>query len=221
MQPVVPINIPLRDEVQEVAAIHPLLFWTEYHEILASKPGEPEKWERKSYEWVRWAKKGVSIPCTSEDKIVRVRRDPAMWRAIQPHYDNWKAGGTDELINGTPLNAWGGITRDEVEALKPMRIYSVEDFASMPDGVMQRVPFPNISAKRERAKKWLATRETADELRGHLADTLAEVEKMKEEIAAMRTAQEAKTKLAELRGEEPPEEKPTRAKRKASAEAQA
>lgn len=198
--PFVPTNISVRDETPQVAAIQPLRFWTEYVNILVSKPGEPEKFEQKAYEWVQWAKKGVTIPTAGSDKISRVRRDPAMWAAIQPFYDNWKAGGTDELIQGTPLNAWGGITRDEVEALKPFRIYSVEDFAGMSDQVMQRIPFPYIAAKRDRAKKWLSSKETADEVRDQLADMVETNRQLLEKIAALESKKAAEAKIAAIDG---------------------
>lgn len=205
-----PANIPLRENVNAVAAVHPLRFQTVYRNVLVSKPGEPEKWEQKGEEWVEVAKKGVTIPTTTRYQIAKLKKgaekaaaanDPdneagALWRAIQPFYDAWKAGNTDELIQGTPLNAWGGVTRDEVEALRPFRIHSVEDFATMNDAVMQRIPFPNIAAKRDRAKKWLSSKETADEVRGQLSEMLEANKKLMAELEAMRAKDAAEKQIA-------------------------
>lgn len=186
MQPnIVPMHIPLREEAQETAAIMPLRFWTTYENVNVAKPGEVAKFETKSHEWVSWAKKGVSIPFTHDDKVARARKDPTVWRALAPFYDNWKSGGATSLMNPdhTPLEAWGGITRDEIEALKPYRIYSVEDFAEMNDQVMGKIPMRDIAARRDRAKKFLATQHTADEVKAVLGDEIA---KLQAQLAEMR-----------------------------------
>ena len=201
-----PSNIPLQEERLEVAAAFPLRFWTEYHDVNTAKPGEPEKLERRAAEWVKWAKKGVSIPTNTDIRIKHAQKDKPLWAAIRPYYDNWKAGGSDGLIQGTPLNAWGGVLREEVEALKPYRIYSVEDFASMSDDVMQRIPFPAIASKRDRAKKWLASKETSDEVRSQLSDVLAKLKEAEEKVALLETKDAASKKLAEM-------DKPAKAKK--------
>lgn len=204
METFVPINLPTREQTIQVAAIQPLKFWTEYREVLVSKPGEePQQWKTVGREFVRTAKKGTTIPTATDFEVARVKKDASIWAAIKPYYDNWKAGGTDELINGTPLNSWGGVTRDEVEALKPFRIYSVEDFAEMNDAVMQRIPFPNISAKRDRAKKYLATKETADEVRGQLSEVLEEMKRLKAENEAMKLRNHAEAQIEEIRSAKP------------------
>jgi hypothetical protein len=193
-----PSNIPLQEERLEVAAAFPLRFWTEYHDVDTAKPGEPEKLERRASEWVKWAKKGVPIPTNTDIRIKHAQKDKPLWAAIKPYYDNWKAGGSDELIQGTPLNAWGGVLREEVEALKPYRIYSVEDFAAMSDDVMQRIPFPAIASKRDRAKKWLTSKETSDEVRSQLSDVLAKLKEAEEKVALLETKDSAAKKLAEM-----------------------
>ena len=81
------------------------------------------------------------------------------------------------VISGTPLAIWPGITRDVVEALKPFKIYSVEDLSIASDGVLQRVPDPNIMRYRDRAKKYLNTKDTAIAVR-ELDDTKKELEEL-------------------------------------------
>ena len=179
--------IPLQDAKQIEAAVVPLKFWIKYRE---QKDGT-----LKAEEWVEVAKKGVSIPTTVPYRIDRIQKaaakatepddEPAaLWRTLKPFYDNWKAGGTEEVINGTPLAIWPGVMRDVVEALRPFKIYSVEDLSIATDAVLQRVPDPNIMMYRDRAKKFLNTKDIAQAVRdltekdAELADLRAMVEKL-------------------------------------------
>jgi hypothetical protein len=74
----------------------------------------------------------------------------------------------------------------------------VEDFAAMSDDVMQRIPFPAIASKRDRAKKWLASKETSDEVRSQLSDVLAKLKEAEEKVALLETKDSAAKKLAEM-----------------------
>lgn len=184
---VVPMNIRLREDAVDIAAIMPLRFWTEHETVIVPAKGDqPERIERVAHDWVHWAKKGVSIPQTNVDKVKRIMKDHPIWAALGPHYKNWKEGSPDMVAPGqTPLEAWGGVTRDEIEALRPFRIYSVEDFAAMNDAVMSKIPFRDIGAKRDRAKKFLETQKTADEVKAVLGDENAKLKKQLEEMQAM------------------------------------
>ena len=200
--PTMPTNIPLREEMLETAAIIPLKFWVEYTTVIipASKD-EPEHTERRAHEWVHWAKKGVSIPATVVDKVARLRKDPCIWRALEPYYTNWKQGGTTTVPPGqTPLEAWGGITRDEIEALRPYRILSVEDFATMNDQVMGKIPFPDIGARRQHAKKFLDTQKTAEEVKALMGDENAKLKAQLEEMQKVLMSMQADSKPSTAKG---------------------
>ncbi len=162
-----PIPMPVNDEPVKPAAIHPLAFEVRYVERQVKDPANPSipKTAVVPVEWVRWAKKGVERPTTGGDAIARIRKSVPEWLAIQPYYDAWKAGNNLEVINGLPLAVWAGITPDIAELLKPFRVYSVEDLATMNDSVMQRIPHPDISRIRDRAKKFLDTKEIAEAVR--------------------------------------------------------
>ena len=159
-----PTQFPLTDDKPVTAAVQPIKFSIRYK---TQADGT-----LKAVECVEVAKKGVTIPNTTPHEIARIKsaaakateptdEHAALWAAVKPYYDNWKAGGTEEVINGTPLAVWAGVTVDVVEALKPFRIYSVEDLSIMSDAIMQKVPNPNMSLYRDRAKKFLATKDIA------------------------------------------------------------
>lgn len=186
-----PIQFPLTDnDKRAVAAVQPLKFFLKY------KP-QPDG-SLRAVECCEVAKKGVSIPTTTPYEIARIKRaaeraiEPddehaALWAAIKPYYDNWKAGGTEEVVNGTPLSVWPGVTVDVVEALKPFRIYSVEDLSIMSDAIMQKVPNPNMALYRERAKKFLATKDIALAVRD-LSEKDSEIAELRAMVAKLQKA---------------------------------
>ncbi len=194
--------IPLNDAAPVTAAVQPVRFWIKYKD-----KGDGTL---KAEEWVEWAKKGVTIPATVVNRIDRISKaagkatEPddetaALWRAIKPYYDNWKAGGTEEVISGTPLAIWPGVTRDTVEALKPFKVYSVEDLSIASDAVLQRVPDPNVMKYRDRAKKFLATKDIAIAVRD-LESKDSELAELKAQVAMLQKAHansEAKREEAE------------------------
>lgn len=180
------IPIPMHEGPVQVAAIHPLRFYMaprERREYDAANPLVPKS-VTKLVEWCDWAKKGVERPTTGGDAVSRLMKDPAVWAAIKPFYDNWKAGGADVVVNGTPLAVWAGIGGDMIELLKPYRIYSIEDLAGMSDSVMQKIPHPDIVRVRDRAKQYLGTKEIADAVRA-IGDKDEVIKEQAERLAAM------------------------------------
>jgi hypothetical protein len=183
--------IPMDDARLAVAAIHPIRFFIKY---IDNGDGT-----HKAREMVEWAKKGVTIPATVVEGIERLRKaaerpglEPddeaaAKWRAIRPYYDNWKSAGTGEVVNGTPLVTWAGITSDVVEFLRPLRIFSVEDLAQASDSILARVPDPNANRYRERARQFLATKDIAIAVR-QLDESKNEIEELKAMVAKLQKA---------------------------------
>jgi hypothetical protein len=181
-------NFPMTDAKQVTAAVIPTKFELRYKEQIDGT--------LKAEEWVELAKIGVTIPATTPHKIATIIKgakkatEPddemgAIWRAIQPYYDNWKKGGAaDEVVNGTPLTTWAGVTKDVVEALRPFNIRSVEDLSLMSDAIMQRVPNPNMALFRDRAKKFLSTKDIAVAVRD-LSNSEAKNTEMAERIAML------------------------------------
>lgn len=182
---------PMEDGRQAVAAIHPIRFWIKY-----SDNGDGTY---KAHEMVEWAKKGVPIPVTVVERVDRIRKaaqrpnlepddeNAAKWRAILPFYENWKASGTGEVVNGTPLSTWAGITSDVVEFLKPLRVFSVEDLAQASDSLLGKVPDPNATRYRDRARQFLQTKDIAVAVRQiEEKDTL--LKQLQEQVAMLQKA---------------------------------
>lgn len=183
---------PMEDQRGAVAAIQPIKFWIKY--------SPQDDGSTKAHEMVEWAKKGVNIPATvveRVDKIANAAKRPnlepddeyaAKWRAIEPAYRNWKASGNAEIVNGTPLSTWAGITADVVEFLKPMRIYSVEDLAQASDSVLAKIPDPNAQRYRDRARKFLETKDIALAVR-QLDERDSQIEELKKMVELLNKKQ--------------------------------
>lgn len=182
-----PVAFPITDDKRALAAVTPLKFEVKYK---TQADGTLKAWER-----VEVHKNGVTIPTTMVYDIAKLKKaaakatdfddeHAALWAAIKPYYENWKAGGTEEVINGTPLAVWAGVTVDVVEALKPFRIYSVEDLSMMSDSIMNKVPNPNMALYRDRAKKFLAMKDIAVAVRD-LTNKEAENEELKSRMAML------------------------------------
>jgi hypothetical protein len=193
--------IPMEGGKEATASIQPIAFFLRY----LPDPNDPTKLIAREY--VTWAKKGVTIPATVVEPIHKIERaakkatEPddeyaAKWRAIKPFYDNWKAGGeADAITNGMPLSIWPAVTRDVVEALKPFRIYTVEDLSIAKDDVLNRVPNPNMVRYRERARKYLETKDVAIAVRD-LDESKAQLDELRKQLEELRRAQADSDKRA-------------------------
>lgn len=77
----------------------------------------------------------------------------ARWSVIGPAYEAWKKG-MEIPETGTPLAAWAGVTREQAELLKKIGILTVEDFSTVEDNKLNRIPLPNARALRDAARKF-------------------------------------------------------------------
>lgn len=135
---------------RDQAAIVPLKFWTTY---------VPDGEGFREVDYVQWTRKG-SNGATTEDKISRVRKDVIKWPVLERYYEHWKKG-QEAPVSGTALEAWAGITREQIAVLKSVHLTSVEDFASASDGVIVKLNIPGIRGLQQKAKAFLANRSTA------------------------------------------------------------
>jgi len=67
-------------------------------------------------------------------------------------YDHWKSTGK-EVVVGTPLELWPGVTRAQVEELKYFKIRSVEDLANLADSSASQ--FMGMQGLKQKAKAFL------------------------------------------------------------------
>lgn len=78
----------------------------------------------------------------------------ALWDLIRPAYEAWKKG-QDLPDNGTPLAAWPGVTREQVDILKGNGYRTVEELAAVTDSALARIQLPGARNLVEQAKAFL------------------------------------------------------------------
>lgn len=82
------------------------------------------------------------------------------WAVIGPAYEAWKRG-MDIPENGTPLEAWSGVTADQVKFLKTLGIRTVEDVREMTESTISKLRFPNARQLPRLAASFLDGADTA------------------------------------------------------------
>ena len=93
-------------------------------------------------------------------RVKDVMRDTnGVWEVVEPHYNAWKQGEAVPT-SGTPLSAWQGITRHQIEAVRLLGIYTVEDMAAVTDATLQKLPGPNLRSVRDAAVAWEKAKDT-------------------------------------------------------------
>lgn len=144
-----------------------------------AREGRPIYYDREYVE--------IIVPGDKTTTINRPVRDMDKRRFAE----RYKAFKSDEQqVNvGTPLSAWPGITRSQVEELKYFKIFTVEQLVSIPDTVAQR--FMGINILRKRASDFLAAAEGV----AHETQLQSELEKRDNQIAALTNAVEELKKL--------------------------
>jgi hypothetical protein len=189
------INDPLSpDAVKQVFDVVPMNWRTEYKPI-KDKPGE-----FKPVIWVDLVKKGSrgeSVP----HRLVDLQRNTQLWPHVEPYHAAW-AKGQEPPVDGTPLEAWPGVTREQVEVLKHLHIRTVEDLAQTNEPALERIGMGSRRL-RERAQTYLKSKEG-----GH-AQIAAALGSRDEEIAELKRqlAEQAKD-IAALTRDKPQRDRP-------------
>lgn len=185
------------DVTKRTSAVRVLEFWTDHIPDADAK--------LVPVDWVRWAKVG-SNGATTDEKVERIKKhNPVVWDGIRQAYERWKAG-QDAPVDGTPLEAWPGISKGQLAALRLLNILSVEDLAGVNDAALDRIGM-GARALRDRAQKFIAAQSDGT---AAIAARLAALEE------ALKVANERNTELegrlrayAERRGPGRPRKEPT------------
>jgi hypothetical protein len=207
----IPSPAMMPPEGQRMPAIVAVKFWTKYIEPepgakLLNEAGEMVPSAYGEEDWVEWIKKGEQNPGTTQEAIKRLSGNPKLkrrprieWAVIGPAYEAWKKGEDIQQVNGTPLHAWSGVSREMASELRKFNLFSVEDLADFPDHMLSRIPIPSLRDIRVRAKAFveaastndismaLATRDRTIEAQGsQLQDMAKTMAEMQATIEAMR-----------------------------------
>lgn len=176
-------------------AVRVIEFWTEY--VTPEDGGET-----RAVDWVKWARPGVlnmAAVCEAVPRLSKPLRERGpqgqmayrpVWLAVKPSYDAWKTG-QEIPIDGTPLDAWHGLTRKQAEALRTAGCRSVEEFAGLTDNEIGRVMLPDVRGLRGRAKAFLEARDRDAPVAAALAQRDAEIEALKKALADLMDRQDA------------------------------
>lgn len=143
----------------------------------------------------------IDRPMYNEDKS----RFPKQW------YDFQNRNGGEEMITGTLLSAWPSLSTAQVEELKALKFYTVEQIANASDQQLGRVGMiagMSPYSFRDKAKSFLnLAKDSADEAKREqeLAQLREENDKIKAETEAkLAKMQEQMTNLLAAVGERKP-----------------
>ena len=143
----------------------------------------------------------IFLPGDDKNIIATYARDdhkerfPRQWA----HYKN-KKQGDQQMIGKTPLSSWPRLTQSQVEELRAMKFFAVDDIANASDAALQRIGMVggmSAFAFREAAQRFLqiAERDSKDsKLQKQLAEQTTANEELKQQMAAM---QDQLSKLAQ------------------------
>jgi hypothetical protein len=178
--------------------VMPVKFWTDY----VPDPDKPGKF--KARDMVRWAKRGDLTSSAMDEAIARLQKpmtetddtgnalENPVWTSVKEAYRRWKAG--EELPeNGTALEAWPGVDKGQVAALKHSHIRTVEDLAALPDRELDKIKLPDARKLRDLAKAFVANAGGAEQMAVLMGRRDSEEQALRAQVA------EQEAEMAELR----------------------
>lgn len=190
---------PTAADPREVAHIIPEKFWIRYVQEeglgLDGKPSPQVTPRVTPVEMVLWAKKGQHITTGQKTsmRITQARREKQIWAVLEPYYNAWKAG-QDAPLDGTALGAWPGVTPDQVDRLKMLRIRTVEDVAAMTDNDVDSFGMGGLSI-RQQARAFMEMKKDRTAIAAEVSSQIGafrdEIADLKAQLAAKSTTEEA------------------------------
>lgn len=138
----------------------------------------------------------VRIMTPGDTKTAIYRRANEQDKARFPKAWGLYERGLQEVLEGTPLDQWNGISKSQVKELQYVNVRTVEQFVSVSDANIQKLG-PGYQQLQSRAKQYL------DAAKGEAQATAAarENEQLREEMALLKEQIEA------LKAQLPDEEK--------------
>jgi len=133
----------------------------------------------------------IVVPGDRTSAIVRPVSEQDKGR-FEKQYDHWKKTQQEELVVGTPLEAWGVMSLAQIEEYRYFGVRTIEQMAGLRDDICQKI-MGGLQLK-QRAVNWLAI--SKDE--APMKKVQVELEARDTEIASLRAAVADQAKKIEL-----------------------
>ena len=125
---------------------------------------------------------------------IQQREMERRWAIIEKHYEAWLKG--QELpVEGTPLAAWGGISKEVADAFIKAGVRTVEEISHLTEADKSRIPVPNVYEYVRAAKSFLDT--------SAKQDTNDRIKSMEDTIRQQAEELKAATELLEQMAKKP------------------
>lgn len=170
------------------ADIRPVKFWTAY---VPSGEGSG----LREIDWVEYARRGEAKYTTTPMRIKDAERNSQIWPTLEKFYRAWK-DGKKIVDNGTPLDAWVGLSAEQIEVLKFHDCHSLEDLAALTDAHRSKIGLPGLNGIQQGAARFLTglsgnkVEVALAEKDQQIAALQAQMEQMAEMIASKMDADE-------------------------------
>lgn len=122
------------------------------------------------------------------------------WSMIEKAYEAWKKGH-EIPVDGTPLGVWPGVNAAQVQAFQQVGLKTVEQVATMPESIMQRVPLPGVRELRKQAEAFLAATDRSS-VANQVTEQAKQIEALQEQLAAAMELLEEQSKPKRKKAEE-------------------
>jgi len=159
------------------------------HEMVSIQIPGDSKTEFVDYVYRKGMPNGATFDETNPNHV------PPYTIRFAREYEMFKAGQA-QAITGTPLEHWPLLTAGRVAELKASKVLSVEDLATVPDGLLPKLG-PNARTEREKARAFLqsasdsAVVEKMAREKQDLEDRLKRMEALLASVATTPPAQDA------------------------------
>jgi len=91
----------------------------------------------------------IVVPGDRTSTIVRPVTDSDIGR-FGKQYEHWKKTNQEEMLNGTPLDAWGILNLAQIEEFRYFGVRTIEHMANLRDDICQKIMEPLSLSRKPR-----------------------------------------------------------------------
>lgn len=143
---------------------------------------------------VKWSKRGDVFYNAQTEEIARMMKPireeggaeyfHPKWVVIRPAYEAWLQG-QEAPVDGTPLDAWAGITKREAKEFIAAGYRSVEDIAALTDGNIPKIRLPNVRKTRDGARAFVEHKKGGAHIEAALASRDETIQQLQAQLAEL------------------------------------